>query len=165
MTSVSKIRYYQHRYLPDTILDRDTILTGPSITYTITYTEVRSCLKKRRLCEESRNVSQNAGLIDFFRTPRLRARTLNLFYQWFMLSGVYYGLSINATSLGGNPFVTLAISGLLEVPAELLVGVLFIKIGRRWSMFIFNIFGGIACISMMFVEPKSRVKKMGVSRL
>jgi OCT family organic cation transporter-like MFS transporter 4/5 len=49
-----------------------------------------------------------------------------------MLSGVYYGLSMNATSLGGNPFVNLGLSGLLEVPAELLAGVFFMKIGRRW---------------------------------
>jgi len=60
-----------------------------------------------------------------------------------MLSGVYYGLSVNATSLGGNPFITLTISGLLEVPAELLAGILFMKIGRRWSMFIFNILGRV----------------------
>jgi len=59
-------------------------------------------------------------------------RTLNLFYQWFMLSGVYYGLSMGATTLGGNPFVNLAISGMLEVPAELLAGFMFVTVGRRW---------------------------------
>lgn len=102
--------------------------------------------------DEDKTEKPDNGVMGLFRTPRMRLRTLNLFYQWFMLSGVYYGLSMNATSLGGNPFVVLGISGLLEVPAELLAGVLFMKIGRRWSMFIFNFFGGVFCMAMMFVD-------------
>ena len=86
-----------------------------------------------------------------------------------MLSGVYYGLTMNATSLAGDPFLNLGISGLIEVPAELLAGVLFMKIGRRWSviwlftksqhvprsMIFFNFMGGFACMMMMFVESGS----------
>jgi len=108
-------------------------------------------------CEDEDDSKQveSAGLKDFFRTPRMRMRTLNLFYQWFMLSGVYYALTINATSLGGDPFLNLGISGLSEVPAELLAGVLFMKIGRRLSMIIFNFFGGFFCLLMMFAEPNS----------
>lgn len=102
--------------------------------------------------DEKDSVETKTGMTDLFKTPRIRARTLNLFFQWFMLSGVYYGLSMNAASLGSNPYVVLAISGLLEVPAELLAGVLFMKIGRRWSMFIFNFFGGFFCMAMMFVD-------------
>ena len=71
-----------------------------------------------------------------------------------MLSGVYYALTINATSLGGDPFLNLGISGLSEVPAELLAGVLFMKIGRRLSMIIFNFFGGVFCLLMIFAEPQ-----------
>ena len=56
-----------------------------------------------------------------------------------MLSGVYYGLTMNATSLAGNPFINLGISGIIEVPAELLAGVLFTKIGRRWYVDIMHI--------------------------
>ncbi|CAG5109617.1 Oidioi.mRNA.OKI2018_I69.chr2.g4136.t1.cds [Oikopleura dioica] len=95
-----------------------------------------------------------SSLSDFFATPRIRMRTLNLFYQWFMLSGVYYGLSMGATTLGGNPFVNLAISGMLEVPAELLAGFLFVTVGRRWSMFFFDILGGVSCLAMMFIHPE-----------
>ena len=74
-----------------------------------------------------------------------------------MLSGVYYALTINATSLGGDPFLNLGISGLSEVPAELLAGVLFMKIGRRLSMIIFNFFGGVFCLLMIFAEPQRLV--------
>lgn len=49
----------------------------------------------------------------------------------------------------------MGISGLSEVPAELLAGVLFMKIGRRLSMIIFNFFGGVFCLLMIFAEPNS----------
>ena len=32
-------------------------------------------------CDEDGKQVENAGLMDFFRTPRMRMRTLNLFYQ------------------------------------------------------------------------------------
>ena len=82
-----------------------------------------------------------------------------------MLSGVYYALTINATSLGGDPFLNLGISGLSEVPAELLAGVLFMKIGRRLSMIIFNFFGGVFCLLMIFAEPQRLVVIFNLSLL
>ena len=70
--------------------------------------------------------------IYFTRLVKIWSSPIENTDKWFMLSGVYYGLTMNATSLAGDPFLNLGISGLIEVPAELLAGVLFMKIGRRW---------------------------------
>ena len=128
-------------------MDRSDILTQATV-----YRDFQSFdgLKSHGITTQEEE-KETSGFKDFFRTPRMRRRTLNLFYQvtryritwyndrlqWFMLSGVYYGLTMNATSLAGNPFLNLGISGLIEVPAELLAGVLFMKIGRRWLVNIF----------------------------
>lgn len=46
----------------------------------------------------------------------------------------YYGLSLNTSNLGGDPFVNFFIAGAVEIPAYLLIVVLFRRIGRVWSI-------------------------------
>ena len=41
-------------------------------------------------CDEDGKQVENAGLMDFFRTPRMRMRTLNLFYQVISLYNSSY---------------------------------------------------------------------------
>ncbi|XP_046592505.1 organic cation transporter protein isoform X1 [Neodiprion lecontei] len=56
-------------------------------------------------------------LLDLFRYPNLRNKSLLLFFNWFVNSGTYYGLSWNTSNLGGNDYVNFLIGGLVEVPA------------------------------------------------
>jgi len=49
----------------------------------------------------------SAGLSDLFRTPNLRMKTLNVCLCWFANSLVYYGLSLSAGKLYGNPYLIL----------------------------------------------------------
>jgi len=50
-------------------------------------------------------------LIILVETPEMRKRTLNIFYSWFVVAMVYYGLSFNSKNLGGNRYVNTFISG------------------------------------------------------
>ncbi len=64
--------------------------------------------------------TRSAGFLDLFRTgPRLCTRTLNLFFNWFVNSGAYYGLSLSASSLGGggSPYFKFFLSAAVEIPA------------------------------------------------
>ena len=40
-----------------------------------------------------------------------------VFYLWFVNSGTYYGLSLVASNLGGNPYLNFLISAAVEIPA------------------------------------------------
>ncbi|KAI8503342.1 hypothetical protein Bbelb_191630 [Branchiostoma belcheri] len=91
--------------------------------------------------------------IDLFRTPNLRKWTLNIFFLWIVNTLVYYGISLNLSALSGNVYLNFAISGLIEIPANLLPIFLLNKFGRRWPLCVLLLAGGVACIVAFFI-PK-----------
>ena len=60
---------------------------------------------------------QNTSLLDLFRHPNLRCKTLILCFNWLVNSGTYYGLSLSASNLGGNPYLNFLIAAAVEIPA------------------------------------------------
>ncbi|XP_043468938.1 organic cation transporter protein-like [Leptopilina heterotoma] len=71
------------------------------------------------------------SLIDLFRYPNLRRKSFLLFFNWFINSGAYYGLSWASSKLSDNEFVTFALSGAVEVPAYLFLIFTLNKWGRK----------------------------------
>ncbi|CAH1799763.1 unnamed protein product [Owenia fusiformis] len=94
--------------------------------------------------------------IDLVRTPVLRKRALIMFYSWFVCSMVYYGISLNTSSLGGDPYINFLISGAIEVPAYGMAQFFFWKLGRRYPLCGVLLVGGVALLCMMAV-PKEMV--------
>lgn len=107
--------------------------------------------------EIEKTISDNKGkqpsIIDLFRTPSLRWRTINLMYNWFVHSIVYYGLSLSTSSLGGNIYVAIFLSGLVEVPANLLAVFGIQWFGRKPNLCGLLILGGVACFGTLIVSP------------
>lgn len=71
------------------------------------------------------------SLFDLFRYPNLRRKSLLIFFDWFVNSGTYYGLSWNTNNLGGNDLLNFVISGAVEIPAYLLLLFTLNRWGRR----------------------------------
>jgi len=67
----------------------------------------------------------------------MRSITLSFYAQFFVLGIVYYGLSFGADKLGVDPFVYMAVSGVMEVPGGTLTIPLVEKMGRRASSTLF----------------------------
>ena len=65
--------------------------------------------------------------------PRTRLRTVILSCLFFVGSFVYYGLSLNQSSVGGdqNQFLTFTLYGLMEIPALLFAMISLSYFGRR----------------------------------
>ncbi|XP_069171909.1 organic cation transporter protein isoform X2 [Procambarus clarkii] len=93
------------------------------------------------------------NFLDLFRYPNLRKKTCNVFFNWFVNSGVYYGLSLNTGNLGGNAYLNFVISGMVELPAHVITILLLDRVGRRIPLCTFLVLGGLALVSTMFV-PK-----------
>lgn len=70
-------------------------------------------------------------LIDLFRYPNLRKKTLIIFLSWLVNSLTYYGLSWNTNSLGGNYLLNFVISGAVEFPANIFLLFTLNRWGRR----------------------------------
>lgn len=61
-------------------------------------------------------------------------RSIVLFVLWATNAFVFYGLSLNATSLSGNKYVNFILVCLVEIPGYTLSWIALNKIGRRWAL-------------------------------
>lgn len=86
------------------------------------------------------------GALDLFKTPNLRKKSLNICLNWFANSIAYYGLALNMGNLVGNPFIMLFLSGILEIPAYILIIFSMDRTGRRCLISTFMMIGGMCCV-------------------
>jgi hypothetical protein len=120
-------------------------------------------VKKRYVFEEDvkNNNSEDDGIVpsetilNAMKKPRIRRIILNLCYQWFMLSGIYYALAVKAATFGSNPFISYTISGFLEVPACFGTLLMYQFFGRRPSTFFLECFAGITLVMIMFTPSSN----------
>ncbi|EPB70568.1 transporter, major facilitator family protein [Ancylostoma ceylanicum] len=68
----------------------------------------------------------SAGLIDLFRTPEIRKRTLVCFFVWFVNAMMYYGLTMKSDIGGGCAFVFFLID---PVGRRIIVAICFLIAG------------------------------------
>ncbi|KAM3928000.1 solute carrier family 22 member 13-like [Leptodactylus fuscus] len=106
----------------------------------------------QQLQEEKQTKSGN--MIDLFRIPDLRTKTLIMCLVWFMNALVYYGLSLKVGSFGLDIYLTQLIFGAVEVPAR--IGSMFTVqfFGRRLSQSLYLLLGGTACLIITAI-PKN----------
>ncbi|XP_078661842.1 organic cation transporter protein-like [Branchiostoma floridae x Branchiostoma belcheri] len=91
------------------------------------------------------------SILDLVRTPNVRRKSLIMFYAWFVAGFVFYGLSLNATNLAGNPYLNFFVSCAVEIPAYILAKLSMDRIGRRWSLLAFLLVAGLAMLCIMFI--------------
>uniref|UniRef100_UPI0037E8AEE6 solute carrier family 22 member 13-like n=1 Tax=Semicossyphus pulcher TaxID=241346 RepID=UPI0037E8AEE6 len=96
---------------------------------------------------------KKGNMLDIFQIPYLRKRTIIMGFNWFAVSLLYYGLSLNVGGFGLNIYLTQFIFGLVEIPANLGALVLIQHFGRRICQAGFQIFGGAAFL-VVFAIPK-----------
>ena len=78
-------------------------------------------------CASSSGDQPSAGLIALFRHRVLCRRTLIMAFIWFTVCMVYYGLSLGVGSLSSNLYISFSLSGLVEVPSNLVAYVILDK--------------------------------------
>ncbi|XP_029955948.1 solute carrier family 22 member 13-like [Salarias fasciatus] len=94
---------------------------------------------------------KKGNVLDLFRIPYLRKRTLIMSCVWFATSLTYFGLSLNVGTFGLDVYLTQLIFGLVEIPARLITLPCLQYFGRRMWQSGTLIFGGLACLVILFV--------------
>ncbi|KAL3882128.1 hypothetical protein ACJMK2_028499 [Sinanodonta woodiana] len=89
-------------------------------------------------------------LWNLFSSRVLLLRTLIIFFNWMIVSMVYFGLSLNTGNLGGDFYLNFIISGLVEFPAHTLCILLLNRLGRKKLHCGSMLLGGIGCICTIF---------------
>ncbi|KAK2173896.1 hypothetical protein NP493_846g01005 [Ridgeia piscesae] len=96
--------------------------------------------------------SQEYSLIDIMSSHTLRLYSAALFYLWFVICLVYYGLSLNSGTLAGNKYVNFALSGAVEIPATLFCIPLYNRFGRIRPMCILLVISGVSLLITLVIQ-------------
>ncbi|KAK6169655.1 hypothetical protein SNE40_020657 [Patella caerulea] len=83
-------------------------------------------------------------------TPQLLKISLIVFFNWFVASMTYYGLTLNVANLSGDTYLNFTIYNVAETVAYILCLILLDRLGRKILHCCFMLIGGIACLSTMF---------------
>jgi len=112
------------------------------------------------------NSGENEGelpsetLVDIIKSRTMALRFLNSCFCWMVVTMVYYGLSLNATNLAGNPYTNFILVSLVEIPGYSLSYFTMEKIGRKKSTALSLLIGGGCClISSAFVGHQNSAAK------
>ncbi|XP_023932923.1 organic cation transporter protein-like [Lingula anatina] len=94
---------------------------------------------------------QTASPVNILHSRRLFTTLFIVALNWFVVSMVYFGLSLNSGKIGGDVFVNFLIIGLVEFPAYSVCFVID-RLGRRPLHIAGMVVGGLALLCTIFVE-------------
>ncbi|PIK37810.1 putative organic cation transporter protein-like [Apostichopus japonicus] len=100
-----------------------------------------------KLREVKEDTKRNVAYCDMFRHRTLTYYMINLMYNWFVQSFVYYGLSLGTSNLGVNIYVAFCISGAVEIPSYVTSIFTMKYLGRKLSSGILMILAGLSCFA------------------
>lgn len=110
--------------------------------------------KSKRVKKVLRKLDEkSAGLREMMRHGYIARLLLILLYSWFVNSAVYYGLTLAASDLGSNVYLSTALNGLVELPSNFIVLLVIDRLGRRFTLVSFMVFGGTACLLVPLLPP------------
>ncbi len=87
-----------------------------------------------------------ATVLDLFRPLPIGLRTLNMFYNWFVATMCYYGLTAMAAELSGDIFLDYTLLIAIEIPAHFFCIYMLDRWGRKPILSFSLILSGVSCI-------------------
>lgn len=87
------------------------------------------------------------GFLKLFKSKILLLRSLIIFFNWSVISFVFFGLLMISNNLAGNLYVNTTVNAAVEIPA--VIGVLFVldRWGRKPLYFSSVVLAGLACLA------------------
>lgn len=114
--------------------------------------------------EDDRGVKK-PSLLDLFKHPNLRNKSFLIFFNWFVISGAYYGLSWSTNNLGGNKLLNFVISGVVEFPACYFLMLTLNRWGRKIIVAGSMVFGGVMLLLSLTIPVSQNWLIVGLTML
>lgn len=96
---------------------------------------------------------RSVGVLDLFRTPNMRLKTILITFNWFANNTVYVGLSYYGPAMGSDEYLSFFLSGLVELPGYMLCWAVMDRWGRRWPLCLLMVVGGLFCSVTVLMPP------------
>jgi len=94
-------------------------------------------------------MDHKASILDLFRTPNMRIKSLSIFFNWIVCGMGLFGMSQYIGQVGGDIFINFAISGAIQIPGNLVAWWAMTKLGRRITLICSNSIAGVACLFLI----------------
>ncbi|KAG1691497.1 Organic cation transporter protein [Nymphon striatum] len=135
------------------------------INYCYQFNPQRFFYKKEKTIEEKdkRNKKTKVTLLDLFKTPEVRIRTLITYLLWFTVSFCYYAFTLNLQDIAGNLFLNMTIAAILESFGGISSSLLMLKFGRRLPTSFLMFFSGVTILLSIAVPTRLTWLKVGLS--
>ncbi|KAF7272809.1 hypothetical protein GWI33_014435 [Rhynchophorus ferrugineus] len=109
----------------------------------------------KTVANKPENTTESSGILpivkEMLHSRKLLVRFVVILFIWAVNAFVYYGLSINSTSLSGNKYVNFALVSLIEIPGYSLAWISIQTIGRKPSLVLSLLLSGVTCTLTIFL--------------
>lgn len=112
-----------------------------------------------KYCPATDEDSEASGEKSFFGAlkhalcnPGLVLRIVNCSFCWLTNVLVFFGLSLNSVALAGDKYVNWILVCLIELPGYLIVWLILDRVGRKRTLSISMVVGGLFCFLSEFIE-------------
>ncbi|XP_066276612.1 organic cation transporter protein-like [Branchiostoma lanceolatum] len=85
------------------------------------------------------------SILDLVRTPTMRKNTIITAFTWFAINAIYFGLSLGAPELPGDPYLNFILGSCTEILAILLAWSTMDRWGRKPPVIASLILAGVSC--------------------
>jgi len=108
------------------------------------------CLPKRERLGDFR---------DLFSSVKMAHKTLGVWFMWFAVSFISWGISFSAPFLGGDVYVNVVISAVASLPGLPLCAALTVWFSRRKLLLVFFIGAAVGAIGALLLSDKAEHDK------
>nr|XP_022911363.1 organic cation transporter protein-like [Onthophagus taurus] len=107
--------------------------------------DVENYVQKKNLKE-----TKGGNILSLVKTPSLRVKTIAICFNWFVCGLCFFGVAQFMGEIGGDKFVNVAVSAVVQIPGTLLSVWLLATFGRKKTLIFSNLLAGVACIGVAF---------------
>lgn len=109
----------------------------------------------QKMTPTSEGSTSKGNILDLFRTPNMRAKTVYMCFNWFVCGLTFFGVAQYIGHTGGDIFTNVAISAALELPGTVLCIYTMKRFGRKKTLIFSNCLAGLSLLVIAFI-PSSK---------
>lgn len=122
--------------------------------------DVIACMKSKE-----NKAKMTGSVLDLFRTPNIRKNCLCICFNWIVCGLCFFGVAQFMGQIGGNIFLNIAFSAVLQIPGTLFSIWSMKTLGRKNTLIYANLLSGISCLIIAFLPSTATWAKTALGSI